>query len=268
MKMYCITLKDEHFDKIKRFGYIPVGLGKNIRNENFRTDSIGENISKKNPYYGEYTFHYWLWKNEIKKLTNNWIGFCQYRKFWTLKNTKKLYVSFDDLNEDIIKYIPKEFDNYESILGEPIYINQFKLSKLIKKKFFKIFSNPTLLFNNKKRNIKFHFDFMHGEGNLDKAISLLEDNDKSDFDYFVNSEVSFSPHNMFICRSNKILEKYYNSVFPWLKRCEKKFGFELEGYGYKRIYGFLAERYMSFWFKKYTKYKTLPILFKDISDLD
>ena len=267
MKMYCITLKDEHFDIIKRFGYIPVGLGKDIRNKNFITDAIGENISEKNPYYGEYTFHYWLWKNEIKKLNNNWIGFCQYRKFWLLENTDRIYDNFDDLNKDIITNIPKEFDNYESILGEPININQFKLSKLIKKNFLKIVSNPSFLFN-KKRNIKFHFDFMHGEGNLDKAISLLDNNDKSDFDYFVNSEVSFNPHNMFICRSNKVLEKYYNSIFPWLKRCEKKFGFELEGYGFKRIYGFLAERYMSFWFKKYTKYKTLPILFKDISDLN
>ena len=267
MKMYCITLKDEHFDIIKRFGYIPVGLGKDIRNKNFITDAIGENISEKNPYYGEYTFHYWLWKNEIKKLNNNWIGFCQYRKFWLLENTDRIYDNFDDLNKDIITNIPKEFDNYESILGEPININQFKLSKLIKKNFLKIVSNPSFLFN-KKRNIKFHFDFMHGEGNLDKAISLLDNNDKSDFDYFVNSEVSFNPHNMFICKSNEVLEKYYNSIFPWLKRCEKKFGFELEGYGFKRIYGFLAERYMSFWFKKYTKYKTLPILFKDISDLN
>ena len=267
MKMYCITLKDEHFDIIKRFGYIPVGLGKDIRNKNFITDAIGENISEKNPYYGEYTFHYWLWKNEIKKLNNNWIGFCQYRKFWLLENTDRIYDNFDDLNKDIITNIPKEFDNYESILGEPININQFKLSKLIKKNFLKIVSNPSFLFN-KKRNIKFHFDFMHGEGNLDKAISLLDNNDKSDFDYFVNSEVSFNPHNMFICKSNEVLEKYYNSIFPWLKKCEKKFGFELEGYGFKRIYGFLAERYMSFWFKKYTKYKTLPILFKDISDLN
>ena len=61
---------------------------------------------------------------------------------------------------------------------------------------------------------------------------------------------------------------YYNSVFPWLAKCEKLFGFDLEGYGLKRIYGFLAERYMSFWFKKYTKFRLMPIIFKDISDFD
>ena len=70
---------------------------------------------------------------------------------------------------------------------------------------------------------------------------------------------------MFICKSNNIINKYYESIFPWLKRCEEKFGFNLEGYGLKRIYGFLAERYMSYWFKKYTNYKTLPIIFRYIS---
>ena len=130
--MYCITLKDDHFDKIKKLGYIPVGLGENIRNKNFKIDKIGENISEKNPYYGEYTFHYWMWKNEIKKLENDWIGFCQYRKFWMLRNSNKLYNNLDDLKEDVITTIPKEFDNCDSILGEPIFVNQFKLSKFIK----------------------------------------------------------------------------------------------------------------------------------------
>ena len=40
---------------------------------------------------------------------------------------------------------------------------------------------------------------MHGNGNLDKAITLLDNNDRKDFNYFVNTEVSFNPHNMFIC---------------------------------------------------------------------
>ena len=79
MKMYCITINDNNYEKIKSLGYIPVGLGENIKNKNFQSDKIGENISYKNPYYGEYTFHYWLWKNQINNLKDEWIGFCQYR---------------------------------------------------------------------------------------------------------------------------------------------------------------------------------------------
>ncbi|MDC0937665.1 DUF4422 domain-containing protein [Pelagibacteraceae bacterium] len=150
----------------------------------------------------------------------------------------------------------------------PCSLINLNFQNLLKKNFVKIIKNPNLLYNKNKRNIKFHFDLMHGEGNLDKAISLLDQNDRKDFNHFVNTEVSFNPHNMFICKSKTILNNYYNSIFPWLKRCEKEFGFELDGYGLKRIYGFLAERYMSFWFRKYTKVGIMPIIFKDISYLN
>ena len=51
-------------------------------------------------------------------------------------------------------------------------------------------------------------------------------------------------------------------------KCEVEFKtYDLSSYGMQRIYGFLAERYMSYWFQKNTKFKTLPIYFKDISNL-
>ena len=107
---------------------------------------------------------------------------------------------------------------------------------------------------------------MHGEKNLNKAIDLLDEKNKDDFRKFVNTEVSFNPHNMFICKSKTILKKYYEDVFPWLEKCEKLFGFEnLKGFDKTRIYGFLAERFLSYWFKKNTKYTTLPIIFYDIN---
>ena len=62
--------------------------------------------------------------------------------------------------------------NYESILGNAFYVNEFKLSKFLKRN-LKNDKKPSLFFDSKKRNIKFHFDMMHGEGNLDKAINLL-----------------------------------------------------------------------------------------------
>ena len=33
MKMYCITIHDNHLEKIKKIGYIPVGLGRNIKSK-------------------------------------------------------------------------------------------------------------------------------------------------------------------------------------------------------------------------------------------
>ena len=101
---------------------------------------------------------------------------------------------------------------------------------------------------------------------MEIAIDLLDKKNKNDFKLFMNNETNFNPHNMFICKT-EILKSYYDVIFPWLEKCEKKFGFEdLDGYGLKRIYGFLAERFLSYWFLKNFKVKELPILVKDLSD--
>lgn len=268
MKIYCITTQDEHYNKIKNLGLIPVGLGDKIISNKFISDSSNINISNKNPFYGEYTFHYWLWKNSILNKEKGWIGFCQYRKFWGKKKSNYSLDSIENLKNNIITEVPKNLKTYDVILGDPIYINQLRLSKFLKKNFKTMIKKPSLFFNKELRNIKFHFNMMHGDGNLDKAIKLLELQDRDDFNNFVSTEVSFNPHNMFMCKSYEVLERYYKSVFPWLERCEKEFGFNLQGYGLRRMYGFLAERYMSFWFNKYTKVATLPIIFKDITDLN
>ena len=264
--MYCLTLNPNHQDLIKKISYIPVGLGNAEFSPNTLSDKQGINISNKNPFYGEYTFHYWLWKNNVID-HQDWIGFCQYRKFWKKNYNVIDETNFVEFSNSIIKEISTDFDDCETIIGENFYVNQFRFSKFVKHNFKKMFLNPQLFFFKSKRNILFHFDMMHGDGNLEKAIDLLDIKEKEDFRNFVTTEVSFNPHNMFICKNKKILFKYYESVFPWLSRCEEVFGFEsLNIYGLKRIYGFLAERYMSYWFKKYTRHKILPILFKDLSD--
>ena len=265
LKMFCISLEPNHYNFIKKLGYTPVGLGDKDFNDDWFKDKLGINISKKNKNYGEYTFHYWIWKNYLDKLKDEWIGFCQYRKFWSLEKYKTEDINFNSLTSQVLKEIPKKFNEYESILGEPIFINQFRSMKFIKKglKFF--VKRPLTIFNKKKRNINFHFDFMHGENNLDRAINFLDQQDQNDFRNFVKSEVSFNPHNMFICKSKEKLKDYYETIFPWLEKCEKLFGFEnLKGFGKIRIYGFLAERFMSYWFKKNTKNITIPITFYDI----
>ena len=82
---FCITLDPDHEKLIKKLNFVPVGLGEKNFSENCITDKIGENISNKNQFYGEYTFHYWIWKNYLDKIQTKWVGFCQYRKFF-LKN--------------------------------------------------------------------------------------------------------------------------------------------------------------------------------------
>ena len=261
LNMYCLCLNDDHYNIVKALKYIPVGLGNNKFSPEWLRDNDGNNISNKNSYYGEYTFHYWFWKNKIDQIDDGtWIGFCAHRRFWL--NDKKIVHA--PKKKDFLSSIPTEWENYDTILGQKIFINKMKMSKLIKHGLRSLIHYPPGILE-KNRNIKFHFNAFHGFGNLDKAIELLNDDDREDFRNFTTRYTSYNMGNMFICKSKKIIKNYYNSIFPWLQRCEKIFGFSSASYGATRIYGFLAERYLSFWFNKYTKPLTWPIIFFDIN---
>ena len=121
----------------------------------------------------------------------------------------------------------------------------------MKKGFRNYIKDPSILYDNKKHSVKLHFDMFHGYGILDKAVDLLNKNDRDDFREYINNNLYFNPHNMFVARSG-IMNEWFKSVFDWLFKCEEKFGIKnLTGYE-KRLYGYIGERYLSYWFNKYT----------------
>lgn len=266
LKMFCITMSPEHGELIKEVNYEPVGLGEKKFPKYFYTDKTGESISSKNPFYGEYTFHYWLWKNYLNKIKTDWVGFCQYRKFFVKKKIDQQNIDFQTFQSLIIKEIENEDKKYECILGKKFSVENYKISKIFKNHLFSFLKEPNLFINKKKRNLRLHFDLFHGKGNLSKAINLLEKSHQEDFRNYMENNNAFNPHNMFICKTH-LLNQYYEIIFPWLKRCESLFGFlNSPEYGRQRIYGFLAERFMSYWFNKNFKIKEISILGKDLSD--
>jgi len=268
ISMFCLSLYGEHLNNLKKINYIPVGLGENNFNNEWLRDNTKQNISNKNKYYGEYTFHYWFWKNMIDEISDkNWIGFCAYRRYWANHNNMKSnelnkIINNQNFREHVLQDVKNDWYNYETILGERIPFGKIKLSKIIKNGGIKSILRNLNSFIKNQTTVKFHFDIFHGNEKIDKAIDLLEMKERSDFRIFINNQ-SFNKENMFICRSKKIIKEYYNSVFPWLQRCENIFGFNLNAWHEIRIYAFLAERYLSYWFNKYTSVKEWPIFFYD-----
>lgn len=267
-KIYCLCLHEHHLENLKKIDYIPVGLGPNKFSKEWIRDNTKTNISSKNPYYGEYTFYYWFWKNILNKIKDDtWVGFTGYRYHWAQKNILKSdeiskKINNDNFDNFILKKIPEEWNNYECILGEQIYIDKWKFSKILKHGKKKFFLNPKNFFK-KNQNIKLHFDVFHGNGNMDKAIQCLNANERDDFNNYVINKKSFNRENLFFCRSKKLMNNYFESVFNWLEKCEKEFGFDLHGYKFKRMYAYLAERYLGYWFNKYSEPLEWPIFFYD-----
>ena len=163
-----------------------------------------------------------------------------------------------------MKNAPNEWNNYDVIIGDKLDLKEIKWMKVLKYGKVAFIRNPKIILNKKYRNIRFHFDMFHGNGLLDKAIEQLDNKDRIKFYEYVRTHTSFNQGNMFITKSKEIMNNYYSTVFNWLKKCEDIFGFKLEGYGKIRLYAFLAERFLSYWFKENTNYLEWPVLFHDL----
>ena len=251
LQIYCVT--NERLKHMEDSKLVLAGVGKKKFSKNYITCFRGKNIQHKEKNYSELAFHYWFWKNKLKKFNSNtWIGFCQKRRFWLKNNTK--IQNFKSLKENLILKPDKKWKKYNSIICKPIRVDNPKKMKIIKRGWRNLLKDPSVFYNSKRQTIKLHFDMHHGYGILDRAIKYLEKKDRNDFQKFVVENYSFNPHIMFISKK-KIINDWFNDLFIWLFKCEKIFGFsELKGYDQERLYAYLAERYLSFWFRKYTKY--------------
>ena len=259
MKIFCLSIYNNNYEIFKKLNLIPVGLGNEKFDTQWLNDKGTQNISNKNKNFGEYTFHYHLWKNIfINRDYNDWIGFCSYRRFWT--NGSKVNVqSFEDLNNILINRKNSDWEKFDVVLGDPLVFKKIKNSKLIKRNIIEVIKKPSVLF--KKNTLMDQFRIFHGSLFLEKSLKLLSPINRSGFVDFLNG-YELNPYNMFICRNSKILNEFYNEIFPWLFKCEEEFkDLNLKGYDTLRIYGFLAERYMPYWFKKNFNTTTCPITF-------
>ena len=85
----------------------------------------------------------------MNKIDTEWVGFCQYRKFFLLKEIIKKDIILRDLEESIIKKIDINKVEYDCILGNKFSVENYKFSKIIKHHFFKFILNPVLLIDKK-----------------------------------------------------------------------------------------------------------------------
>ena len=260
IKIFCVTNKI--VPVLDKTNLILAGVGQTKFPDNYLKCDGENNIFHKEKFYSELTFHYWFWKNKLPKVNENiWIGFCQKRRFWVKKNIK--VSNFFQLKKNLITDIPKSYNKYNSILCKSINVNNPKKMKMIKRGLRNIIKDPSIFFIKKKQTIKLHFDMHHGFGVLDRAIDCMNVGDREDFRKFVSKNSIFNPHIMCISKK-KLLDKWFKDLFRWLFDCEKTFGFKnLAGYDQQRLYAYLAERYLPFWFKKYTKNKELNWVFFD-----
>ena len=110
-----------------------------------------------------------------------------------------------NFKETIVQEAPSEWAGYEVVLRDEVFVNNTKLSKILKHGKKQLLKNPFVFLSKKKLTIKVHYDMYHGYGEMDKAIELLDTDNREDFRHWVNNSVSFNANNVFICKSERLL---------------------------------------------------------------
>ena len=141
--IYCVT--NSKSSLLEELNYNLVGVGKKKFSKKYIDCNTGDNIQDKEEHYSELTFHYWFWKNKLKEFDNNtWIGFCQKRRFWIKPNSKGANVNKKNFKEHLLTELNEEYNNFETIICEPISLFGVKKMKLIKRGWRNLIKNPSI----------------------------------------------------------------------------------------------------------------------------
>lgn len=118
VKIFCSYHKKDKKIPIWKSDCIePIQLGHVLSKEDLGIigDDTGDNISYKNPNYGEMTAWYWVWKNYLSKNPDlEYIGFAHYRRFLDFCEYKKPgRIYYDDFVKTFEKfYNAKNIEKY------------------------------------------------------------------------------------------------------------------------------------------------------------
>jgi hypothetical protein len=202
--------------------YSPIMVGVDEGNKNFGYigDNTGDNISFKHKYYSDLSSIYWGWKN----LTNEYVGFCHYRRYFVSLKRKK-----------------SEDNRFSKIL------NENEISKIL--------DHTNVIIPKKRRyfieTIESHYKHSHNGKDLEIAKNVVKEVAPEYYPYFLKVLNCRSAHmfNIFIMRQDK-LDSYCNFLFPILFEIEKRIDVSSYNVYETRVCGYIAEFLLDTWIEK------------------
>lgn len=203
------------------------------------SDDTGDNISSKNPYYGELTCWYWVWKNWLPQHPEcEYIGFTQYRRMLQLSEDRKRSVAGGYL-KSVYKHTFKKICN--SYTEDKVLQLMYKYDCIIPYQWHAFYASPykrfSILENRTIYNVirKILIGDATGEygKNFDKCMKQNEGHYKPAFIMNIKVFNEFMEWVFNIC--SKITEELMNMRIAM----------------YPRIYAYCIEYFMNYWI--YTK---------------
>ncbi len=214
MSTKIFVLTHRMYEEKKETCYLSLQVGKAMGK--FETPYLGDDtgiqISMENPYYGELTGIYWIWKNWTGQ--EDYLGVCHYRRFF-MKEDGSLFQEADF--EQVLK-------DYDCMTSNATLSNQSNLEG---------------------------YGESHNEKDLLACRHAIEEicPDYLDaFDQVMESKRCYYA-NLFVARRADFYA-YCSWLFSVLDLAKKEICTEDYDAYHKRVYGFLAELLLNVWIKK------------------
>jgi len=229
---------------------------------NWHLSSTKKNISEKFFSYADLVGHYYIWRNFLDKYNqDSWVGFSQYRRLW-IKNKIINDVELNLLDRIILTNIDESWNEYDAIIP-PAFFFRKKKKEILKNIFlFPIKRDINLL--KYKTTVLDQFAQTLGPFGKDlifEIIQYLPTSESYDFLEFLKTRTYLSAHGMYISKV-KIINQYSNLIFEWFLKCENIINKNnnLPLINNSRIFQYINERFLDYWFSKYYKVLRWPMI--------
>jgi len=221
-----------------------------------------KNISEKFFSYADLVGHYYIWKNLLDKYNqDSWIGFSQYRRLW-IKNKIGKDIELNLLDRIILTDLDESWNEYDAIIP-PVFLFRKKKKEIIKN-FLKFPIKRDISLLKYKTTVLDQFAQSLGPFGKDlifEIIQYLPASESYDFLEFLKSRTHLSAHGMYISKV-KIINQYSNLIFEWFLKCENIINKNnnLPLINNSRIFQYINERFLDYWFSKYYKVLRWPMI--------
>lgn len=252
-KIFVIYHKDSNIYHSDCFIPIQTGCFQNKKILNMLYDDNGDNISIKNPNYGELTAWYWVWKNYLPLHKDlEYIGFCHYRRFLDFfndissnNNVNSMY--YDDFN----KYFTENYNNkqiYSVIKNYDVIVPQVND------------------FSSTNMNIYEQYINFHPKEEMDKLIEILKINYP---DYIQDMELVLSSNKghfyLNYIMKKELFEDFMTWAFDLLSKMDIETNWQIyTDYNSIRTPAYLMERFFNIWLVHKIRVENIKVLEKTL----
>ncbi|MBQ9659239.1 MAG: DUF4422 domain-containing protein [Clostridia bacterium] len=213
--------------------YLPLQVGAEGKEElGYARDNVGENISKKNPYFCELTGLYWGWKN----VNADYIGLAHYRRHFSVRK----------------KIQKDEQGKFKCVLNEQ------ELEKILEK--------ADIVLPQKRKyyieNLYSHYKHTMYIEPLDETRKIIEEKYPEYIPEFDKLHKRTSAHMFNMCiMKKKYLDEYCTWLFDILFELEKRVDVTKYDSFHARFFGRVSELLLDVWINtKGYKYEEIKVI--------